>query len=31
LAHVFLPIAAVTNRSAWRVIPHSAPREEMVQ
>jgi len=31
LAHVFLPIPAVPNRSAWRDIRHSAAREEMVQ
>ena len=30
LAHVFLRIPAVPNRSAWRDIPRSAVREEMV-
>src|SRR4051812_23660320 len=28
LAHVFLPIPSVPNRSAWRDTPHSAAREE---
>ena len=28
LAHVFLPIAAVPNRSAWRDVPHNAARED---
>jgi hypothetical protein len=28
LAHVFLPIAAVPNRSARRDVPHDAARED---